>query len=174
VNETPITMKASILQLTILGMITINVVTGGPIEDPKQEASSENVNKNADVSDVDVLSRRKRSSCCWKVKVSYTETHHVQKEQPQIFQYYKQEPGLVNGHAHYTSYDGKRAIWFEDDEWNIGNAGKRGSTTVNAYSSGEGPDCPDEVAYTWRYNIKDHGDSWWRDADKGLSIWCKS
>ena len=55
-------MKASILLLTILGMITINVVTGGPIEDPKQEASSENVNKNADVSDVDVLSRRKRSS----------------------------------------------------------------------------------------------------------------
>ena len=55
-------MKASILLLTILGMITINFVTGGPIEDPQQEASSENVIKNADVSDVDVLSRRKRSS----------------------------------------------------------------------------------------------------------------
>jgi len=55
-------MKASILLLTILGMITINFVTGGPIEDPKHEASSENVIKNADVSDVDVLSRRKRSS----------------------------------------------------------------------------------------------------------------
>ena len=55
-------MKASILLLTILGMITINVVTGGPIEDPKHEASSENVIKNAEVSDVDVLSRRKRSS----------------------------------------------------------------------------------------------------------------
>ena len=54
-------MKASILLLTILGMITINVVTGGPIEDPKQEASSENINRNGDISDIDVHSRRKRS-----------------------------------------------------------------------------------------------------------------
>jgi len=54
-------MKASILILTILGMIAINVVTGGPIEDPKQEASSENININATISDIDVHSRRKRS-----------------------------------------------------------------------------------------------------------------
>ena len=55
-------MKASIFLLTILGMIAINMVTGGPIGDPKQEASSENVNRNDDISDIDVLSRRKRSS----------------------------------------------------------------------------------------------------------------
>ena len=55
-------MKAFIFLLTILGMIAINVVTGGPIEDPQHGASSENVIKNVDVSDVDVLSRRKRSS----------------------------------------------------------------------------------------------------------------
>jgi hypothetical protein len=54
-------MKASILLLMILGMIAINVVTGGPIEDPKQEASSENIDKNATISDIDVHSRRKRS-----------------------------------------------------------------------------------------------------------------
>jgi len=54
-------MKASILPLMILGMIAINVVTGGPIEDPKQEASSENININATISDIDVHSRRKRS-----------------------------------------------------------------------------------------------------------------
>jgi len=110
-------MKASILLLTILGMITINVVTGGPIEDPKHEASSENVIKNADVSDVDVLSRRKRSSCCWKVKVSYSETHHVQSEQSRIFQNYLQEPGLVNGRVHYTSSDGHQAIWFDNKKY---------------------------------------------------------
>jgi len=46
----------------ILGMISINVVAGGPIEDPKQEASSENINKNATISDIDVHSRRKRST----------------------------------------------------------------------------------------------------------------
>jgi len=45
-------------------MIAINVVTGGPLEDPTQMASSEIVNRNANVSDVDVLSRRKRSVSC--------------------------------------------------------------------------------------------------------------
>jgi len=55
-------MKSPILLLTILGMIAINVVTGGPIEDPTQTASSEIVNRNANVSDVDVHSRRKRSA----------------------------------------------------------------------------------------------------------------
>ena len=30
-------MQVSILLLTILGMIVINLVTGGPIEDPQQE-----------------------------------------------------------------------------------------------------------------------------------------
>lgn len=169
-------MKTSILLLTILGMITINVVTGGPIEDPKQEASSENVNKNADVSDVDVLSRRKRSSngCCWKVEVAYSETHHVQREQSEIFQYYKEEPELVNGRTHYTSDDGTRAIWFEGSDWNIGLASDRGGNTVVAYSPSNGRSCPDELAYTWKYAIVDDDDGSFRDADEGLGIWCES
>jgi hypothetical protein len=166
-------MKASILLLTILGMITINFVTGGPIEDPKHEASSENVIKNADVSDVDVLSRRKRSSCCWKVRVSYSETHHVQREQSKIFKYYFQQPGLVNGRVHYTSSDGDHAIWFgKNSHWDIGDVKNRGSTTANAHSGNSKPNCPSEVAYTWRYWNQDP--DLWLDADKGLSIWCKS
>jgi len=154
-------------------MITINVVTGGPIEDPKQEASSENVNKNADVSDVDVLSRRKRSSCCWKVRVSYYETHHVQSEQDRLFQMYFQQPGLVNGRVHYTSSDETKAIWFDKNgNWAIGKVGDRGSNEAAAHSNNNKPNCPDEVPFTWRYWNTDP--DLWLDADTGLSIWCKS
>lgn len=161
-------------------MITINVVTGGPIEDPKHEASSENVIKNADVSDVDVLSRRKRSSCCWKVEVSYTETHHVQREQWKIFEDYFQEPGLVNGHVHYTSSDGHQAIWFnkKKSNWSIGNVEWREKDNLRAaaHSGTCGkacrPDCPNEVGFTWRYWNTDP--DLFLDANKGLSIWCKS
>jgi len=68
-------MKASILQLTILGLIAINVVTGGPIEDPKQEASSENINRNGNISHIDVHSRRKRSNGdCTTITVGSSET----------------------------------------------------------------------------------------------------
>jgi len=173
-------MKASILLLTILGTIAINVVTGGPIEDPTQMASSENVNGNAKVSDVDVLSRQKRSSCCWKVRVSYAEKHHVQKEQAKLFQYYTQEPGLVNGYVHYTSADGTQAIWFDKkhNNWALGPSSKRGGNWRNADSGTCGnkckPHCPDDVLFTWRYWVTDHGFSFWKDADKGLSIYCKS
>jgi len=175
-------MKASILLLTILGTIAINVVTGGPIEDPTQMASSENGNGNAKVSDVDVLSRQKRSSCCWRVEVSYAETHHVQKYQNKLFQYYTQEPGLVNGYVHYTSADGTRAIWFDNktgNNWVIGKASLRGGDQqVHANSGACGskckPRCPGDVMFTWRYNFQDRGFSFWKDADKGLSIYCKS
>jgi len=172
-------MKASILLLTILGTIAINVVTGGPIEDPTQMASSENGNGNAKASDVDVLSRQKRSSCCWKVQVSYAEKHHVQKEQGKLFQYYTQEPGLVNGHVHYTSEDGTRAIWFgKFDKWVIGEASYRGGTQINAHSGTCGseckPRCPDDVLFTWEYIVIDSGFTFWKEADKGLSIYCTS
>jgi len=167
-------MKASILLLTILGMVTINFVTGGPIEDPKHEASSENVIKNADVSDVDVLSRRKRSSCCWKVRVSYSETHHVQKEQSEIFQYYTHETGSVNGHPHYTSVDGKNAIWYntKNKGWMIGDTADRGGNICNAHTGTNDVDCPEEVAFTWKYWNLDP--DMWLNADKGLTVYCKS
>jgi len=167
-------MKASILLLTILGTIAINVVTGGPIEDPTQMASSENGNGNAKASDVDVLSRQKRSSCCWKVQVSYAEAHHVQREQPQIFQDYTHEPGLVDGHPHYTSVDGKKAIWFEATRkgWIIGKTSDRGGSQANAHTGTNPADCPEDVAFTWRYWNQDP--DMFLNADKGLSVYCKS
>ena len=50
-------MKVSILLLTILGMIAINLVTGGRIEYPQQEGSI-----SFDISAGDVLPRRKWDS----------------------------------------------------------------------------------------------------------------
>merc|ERR1719411_550941 len=51
-------MKSSILLLTILGMIAINVVTGTPIKDTQQEGPI-----SAVISEVNLISREKRSVC---------------------------------------------------------------------------------------------------------------
>ena len=97
-----------------------------------------------------------------------------------MFKDYFQEPGLVNGHVHYTSSDGYQAIWWSKGtlSWAIGNANRRGSARKAAFSGTNilgilgKPDCPHDVAFTWEY----WNPLWdkWMNADKGLSIWCKS
>jgi len=228
-------MKASIVLVTILGMIAARSVTEGPIEDPQQKGSipgdvsavdfpiedpqqetsisddvsavddpiedpqqpgllSEDISAanglnedpqqdgtiSDDTSAVDVLSRRKRASCCWKVTVAPAKSHadlSLLLVQGQMFGDYFQQPGLVNGHVHYTSSDGKYAIWWKLVGWTIGKVGDRGSAKVAAHANNVlgilgKPDCPHYVAFTWRY--WNYLTSQWLNADKGLSIWCQS
>ena len=42
-------------------------------------------------------------TCCWLVRLWYTTKTHAWNLHKSKFGYYKMEPGLVNGHAHYTS-----------------------------------------------------------------------
>jgi len=169
-------MKACILLLTILGMFAIDVVKGSPTavltpEDPVASA----------VSDINILSRRKRANyCCWKLHVDYRREHsgdtqHKNKAKdaiPFAYQHYQQEPGLVNGRPHWTSLDKKRAIWWSSSKgvWIIGNASGRGQNPAFAYASvpwWQSDSCP-MVGYRWKY--LDSGK--WKDADDSLSIWC--
>ena len=54
---------------------------------------------------------------------------------------YVLEPNLVNEHSHWTSADGKKAIWYSDfgdwSYWLIGNSEDRGTTIVSMYGRTE-------------------------------------
>merc|ERR1711936_1154105 len=122
-----------------------------------------------------ISSKRGTASCCWKVKVNYTKGHrlHVVDYKNDIYQYYTQEPGLVNGYVHYPSADKKKAIWYQGSSWSIGSTEDRGTSTSWAFDGSlSQPGCPDSIRYTWKYYSGEH-DAWIK-AKKGLSIWCKS
>merc|ERR1712061_947247 len=102
-------------------------------EDPQQDGSISD-----ETSAVDVLSRRKRASCCWKVTVAWAKSHadlSLLLAQNKMFGDYLQEPGLVNGHVHYTSSDGEYAIWWAGIGWMIGKVGDRGIDKAAAHAT---------------------------------------
>ena len=57
--------------------------------------------------------------CCTNIEV--IGGGQAKEEQSSIFTTYTIEPDLVNGHPHYTSQDGSKAIAFNQDnnEWKI-------------------------------------------------------
>jgi len=129
------------------------------------------------LSDDEELVRKKRASgdCCWKVQVSYTNDARLSNDRPYIFGYYYAEPGLVNGKTHYTSKDGKYGIWFnEKNSWMIGTTENRGRIRGYAHSVGRTDQCVEDIPYTWKYWLDTDNVDLWIDAEKGLSVWCKS
>ena len=63
--------------------------------------------------------------CCTKIEV--IGGGRAKEKQSSIFTIYTIESDLVNGHQHYTSLDGSRAIAFNQDhnEWKIQSAANR-------------------------------------------------
>ena len=59
------------------------------------------------------------SDCCTSIEVRGG--GRAKEMQSQIFTTYSMEPNTLNGHRHYTSQDGLRAIAFNTDhnEWKI-------------------------------------------------------
>ena len=125
-----------------------------------------------------VLKINQFSGCCWKVKVAFTkghaETSGAYKLHKYMYGYYKMEPGLVNGHNHYTSLhgNGQFAIAFCGDSWWIQLAENRGECLGWSHSGWKTPDCVHDVDYTWKYYVPILDQ--FLEAEKGLSIWCKS
>jgi len=94
-----------------------------------------------------------------------------------IYGIYKMEPGLVNSHQHYTSVNGKYAITYCDDDgkkqWVIQTVKNRGRCTGSAYTNVRSSEnCAHDALYTWRYYKSSTKE--WLNAEKSLSIWCKS
>lgn len=158
-------MKASLLSLTILGMIAVHGVTGEIVPHETPSVSGD--------SDQPIMSAR-CAACCWKVRVQYVTGHKlpVFTHKNGLYQSYTIENGVVNGKAHYTSADGKRALWYQSDGWTLGDPANRGSKTARAYAPGSSDCCPDDVHYTWKYYTGDHDA--WLPANKGLSVYCRN
>lgn len=115
------------------------------------------------------------AGCCWRVKVAFTKDHinGVYRLHPYIFGYYTMEPGLVNGRNHYASEpDGRFVISFCGDSWWIQSNDVRGQCRGWAHSGWKIDQCVYDIEYSWRYYIPSVES--FIDADKGLSVWCKS
>ena len=63
--------------------------------------------------------------CCHSIEIKGG--GDVRNGQATIFTTYTREGSLINGHVHYTSHDGRKAIAFNDDhnKWKIQSASKR-------------------------------------------------
>ena len=68
-----------------------------------------------------ILVCREIGACCNEVQVLDGDDDKVKSVVPKIFTTYTKEPDIINGHVHYTSVDGRKAIAFndEDKEWKI-------------------------------------------------------
>ena len=84
------------------------------------------------------------------------------------------EAGLVNGKPHYTSVHGNGAfaMAFCGDSWWLQSSEVRGECKGWAHSGWRMDKCVSDIDYTWRYFIPVIDE--FVEANKGLSIWCKS
>ena len=90
-----------------------------------------------------------------------------------IYGYYNAQPGTYDGKSWYKSSDGRAAVWYNIamEGWVIGPIEDVGTNTCGAYVLST-DSCPYDPAFSWKFFSVDY-DSWY-DADKTLSIWCKS
>merc|ERR1739838_117559 len=116
------------------------------------------------------------NDCCWKVKVAFTTNHlnGAYKLHKYIFGYYTQGSGLINGKPHYTSVHGNGAfaMAFCGDSWWLQGSEVRGECKGWAHSGWRTDKCVHNIDYSWRYFIPVIDE--FVEANKGLSIWCKS
>ena len=113
-------------------------------------------------------------SCCWKVKVDYSQQNDAWTQIGSAFGYYEIKSGTVNGKSHYVSMfdSGKYAIWIENGQWTIGFSNNVGSNSGFAYNNNVNTHtCPYGPAWDWFY-LDYFGN--WQNAGRGLSIWCMS
>ena len=81
------------------------------------------------------------------------------------------ESELIFGKPHYTSEDGKYAIWNSPNgNWMVGRTGVRGEGKGWFQETGSSS-CPHYPAWTWDFS-NFAGD--WQDANQGMSIYCRS
>ena len=113
-------------------------------------------------------------SCCWMIRVWYSSKTEATTLHADKLGYYKMEPGLVRGRPHYTSIfaNGMYAIAFCGTHWNVQRSSERGQCRGFLTYPGRNNQCPHYPAYSWQYYIYTTGK--WENANRGVSIWCKS
>merc|ERR1712117_53222 len=121
-----------------------------------------------------------RSSCCNKVKVSYSSSAYCSSssgpryEQSNLYGsnpgYFMKQSWTINGKTWYKSGNGEMAIWYhsDKDQWLVGDAEDLGSDQCNAYTNDGHKNCPEDVYWTWRYTKSGQ----WKNADRCFSIYC--
>jgi len=115
--------------------------------------------------------RSSSSSCCRKVEVDYYKKNAAYDRHKKRFQYYYRVSGdTIFGKPHYSSDDGKYAIWYTaKDKWVVGTDSGRGENGGFFYENSESS-CPHDPAWSWKFlNFR----SEWQDANKGMSIYCR-
>ena len=82
--------------------------------------------------------------------------------------------GKVNGRNHYKSVhgDGAFVLAYCGDSWWIQSSEVRGECKGWAHSGWESNKCVHNIDYSWRYFIPQIDE--FVEAEKGLSVWCKS
>ena len=117
--------------------------------------------------------------CCLKVRVNGYELQNV---------LFSDEPGTVNGRAHYTgkqeNLPSHLALWYDNKDWVIGSRSKRGKTNNELwaqYADGvyhfvtSEENCPNNLD-PWAWKDHKHGkySSKFEDTTDGVSIVCEN
>ena len=100
---------------------------------------------------------------------------HVYNALPHVFDTdYVLELDLVNGHSHWTSMNGKSAIWHavsgSNSYWVIGHPAQVGTLSVAMYKQSEDECVHDTNAEDWSYSHNNQ----WNLAGKGTFVECST
>ena len=109
--------------------------------------------------------------CCKSVKAEFTTFNDAWFKQESKFGKYKLQSGKVNGKPHYTSSDGKNAIWYSHGQWAVGSQ-KNKATKTAAFGLKSTADCPTEPHDQLNWKYANNGKM--RKAGEGFKIVCKN
>ena len=108
------------------------------------------------------------ADCCQEIKVTLTDD--VLEKQSKYQGSYKIESYLLNGRKHWTSLDGIRALWYNNEHnvWAFGLSSNLGSNVVSILSVHD-PGCPIQNGMRYKYNNRS---SWLLAPKKSVSLTC--
>ena len=111
--------------------------------------------------------------CCHFVEVvqGQESATAVKEASPDVFTNYRIEGDLLNGKAHYSSYDHQTAIAYNNygGGWLIQKHHSRGTLNAFAHTIPDTSNCPAESHNNWKY----HDGGKWPDAGEGLKVKCR-